>query len=158
MAGHFSMMVDMAAEVMPMNLTPISVIDNPSRDDVSWLDEQLYAFNAARTGITDGRYLAAFVRDQAGQIVAGLYGWTWGNTCEIRTLWVHEHWRASGVGSRLLQAAEAEARARGAQQIVLDTHSFQAPDFYHRFGFERIGELEGYPRGHTKIFMRKRLR
>jgi N-acetylglutamate synthase-like GNAT family acetyltransferase len=141
-----------------MNLDQISVTDDPSRADMTWLDEQLYAFNAARTGITDGRYLVIFLRDADAQIVAGLYGWTWGDTCEVRTLWVHEAWRARGVGSRLLQAAEAEARARGARQIVLDTHSFQAPDFYCRFGFERIGEVEEYPRGHTKIFMRKRLR
>ncbi len=141
-----------------MNLGRIAVIDNPSRDDVHWIEEQLYEFNVARTGITDGRYLAIWVRDEEEQIVAGLFGWTWGDTCEVRTLWVHEHWRAQGVGSRLLQAAEAEARARGAVQIVLDTHSFQAPDFYRRFGFERVAELEGYPRGHSKIFMRKRLR
>jgi N-acetylglutamate synthase-like GNAT family acetyltransferase len=141
-----------------MNLDPISVTDNPNRGDMHWLDDQLYAFNAARTGITDGRYLAIFLRDEDAQIVAGLYGWTWGDTCEVRTLWVHEGWHARGVGSRLLHAAEAEARARGARQIVLDTHSFQAPDFYRQFGFERIGEVEEYPRGHTKIFMRKRLR
>jgi ribosomal protein S18 acetylase RimI-like enzyme len=140
-----------------MDLNQIAVIDDPSRDDMNWLDDQLYAFNAARTGINDGRYLALLVRD-GGQIVAGLYGWTWGDTCEVRTLWVHERWRARGIGSRLLQAAEAEARARGAVQIVLDTHSFQAPDFYRRFGFERVGEVEGYPRGYSKIFMRKRLR
>jgi N-acetylglutamate synthase-like GNAT family acetyltransferase len=140
-----------------MNLDQITVIDNPSRDDMNWLDDQLYTFNAARTGIDDGRYLAILVHDEDEQIVAGLYGWTWGGTCEVRAVWVHERWRARGVGSRLLQAAEAEARARGAMQIVLDTHSFQAPDFYRRFGFERIAELEGYPRGHAKIFMRKRL-
>lgn len=141
-----------------MNLDQITVIDNPRPQDMHWLDDQLYAFNAARTGIDDGRYLAIFVRDEDEQIIAGLYGWTWGDTCEVRTLWVHERHRARGVGSRLLQAAEAEARARGAMQIVLDTHSFQAPDFYRRFGFERIAELEEYPRGHAKIFMRKRLR
>ncbi len=141
-----------------MNLDQIAVTDDPNRDDVHWLDEQLYAFNVARTGIDDGRYLAIFLRNDEAQIVAGLYGWTWGETCEVRTLWVHESWRARGVGARLLQAAEAEARNRGATQIVLDTHSFQAPYFYRRFGFERIAELEGYPRGHSKIFMRKPLR
>lgn len=141
-----------------MDLDRIAVIDDPSREDMAWIDDQLYAFNAAHTGIDDGRYLAIIMRDDDQRIIAGLYGWTWGDTCEVRTLWVHERWRARGVGSRLLQAAETEARARGAVQIVLDTHSFQAPDFYRRFGFERIAELEGYPRGHSKIFMRKRLR
>jgi hypothetical protein len=78
-----------------MNLDQITVIDNPSRDDLNWLDDQLYTFNAARTGIDDGRYLAILVHDEDEQIVAGLYGWTWGDTCEVRTLWVHERWLSS---------------------------------------------------------------
>ncbi len=40
------------------------------------------------TGIYDGTFLTILVRDDAGTIVAGLRGWTWGDCCEIKTLWV----------------------------------------------------------------------
>jgi ribosomal protein S18 acetylase RimI-like enzyme len=138
-------------------LVDLSVTDAPSRDDVQLLDDCLYEFNARRTGIDDGRLRGIFARDARGQMIGGLYGWTWGGCCEIKFLWVHEAWRGKRLGTRLLERAESEARARGAVQIVLDTHSFQAPRFYERFGFESVGAVADYPAGHEKIYMRKRL-
>jgi ribosomal protein S18 acetylase RimI-like enzyme len=37
------------------------------------------------------------------------------------------------------------------------THGFQAPDFYRRLGFEQVGELKDYPRGHSDVVFRCRL-
>ncbi len=140
-----------------MSSPEIKIEAKPRRDDVQFLDDRIIEFNLEATGIIDGVELAIFIRNEAGEIRAGLYGWTWGGTCEIASLWVNRDLRGQGLGSQLLQAAEAEARARGATQIVLDTHSFQAPEFYKRFGFEVVGQVENYPRGHRHIFMRKLL-
>jgi SAM-dependent MidA family methyltransferase len=38
-------------------------------------------------------------------------------------------------------------------QIVLDTHSFQAPCFYKRLGFKIIDTHSGYLRGHQKYYL-----
>lgn len=134
-----------------------TILDEPEHEDIQFLEDRIYEYNVEKTGITDGRLMAIFLRDEQDNIIAGLYGWTWGGCCEIRTFWIHEQWRRVGLGTYLLAAAEAEARARGATQIVLSTHSFQAPDFYQRFGFEQVGYFEDYPAGHRSIFLRKKL-
>jgi GNAT superfamily N-acetyltransferase len=130
---------------------------NPNPRDVRLLDERLYAFNVQTTGITDGKFLASFLRDKDGAAVGGIYGWTWGETCYIRYLFIPEEMRNRGLGRSLMQAVQAEARARGCRQIVLTTHDFQAPEFYRRLGFEMAGRVEDYPRGHQYLTMVKRL-
>jgi GNAT superfamily N-acetyltransferase len=135
----------------------IRVLDEADPVSVKHLTDALYSFNAAATGIDDGRELYAELRDRAGELCAGVHGWTWGGTCWIELLWVWEDERGRGLGSALMRAVEAEARSRGCTQIGLMTHSFQAPDFYRRHGFEQIGELRDYPRGHSDLLLRRRL-
>ena len=136
---------------------PLTILEDPDWQDVRFLEDRLYEYNVASTGISDGRLLAIFLRDDHRNIIVGLYGWTWGGCCEVKTLWVHAGWRGKGLGTRLMTTAEQEARQRGATQIVLNTLSFQAPRFYERLGFERVGYNEDYPVGYQLVFLRKRL-
>src|SRR5215470_5281394 len=125
-----------------MHDNPFQVTDHLDEQDHKFLEEQIFAYNMARTGYHDGRDLALIVRDEQGTIIAGLSGWTWGGMMKIQYLWVREDYRGKNYGSRLLQAAEAEGRARGCRQVALDTHSFQAPGFYPKFGYEVYAVLE----------------
>jgi len=129
----------------------------PKPEDVRLLEDRIYEFNVQATGISDGKLVALFLRDNNGAAVGGIYGWTWGATCFVRYLYVPAHLRNQGHGAGLMRTLEAEARARGCRQIVLETHEFQAPDFYRRLGFEISGCVEGYPRDHRCFTMVKRL-
>jgi GNAT superfamily N-acetyltransferase len=129
---------------------------DPTPDDVQYLEDRIYEFNSSATGIADGEWLAFFVRERE-RIVAGICGSTWGGTCELRQFWVEESQRGRGLGTQLFHAAEQEARRRGCTHIVLMTFSFQAPSFYERHGFEVFARIEGHPRGHRNLLMRKRL-
>lgn len=135
----------------------LRVDEEPSPADVAALHERLYRYNAAVTGCDDGRWLTIVLRDEAGEIQAGLHGWTWSRTGFVDTLWVREDLRRRGLGARLLATAEAEAARRGCREMHLNTHSYQAPGFYLRLGYTVIGELPGWPRDTTRLFLRKEL-
>jgi GNAT superfamily N-acetyltransferase len=133
----------------------LRVENEPLPADVAILNDRLYRYNAAITGHHNGRSLTIFIRNEAHEIVAGLHGWTWGQTGFVQTLWVREDLRGQGVGARLLATAEVEAARRGCREVHLDTHSYQAPDFYRHRGYEILGELPGWPDQTTRIFFRK---
>jgi cation transport ATPase len=63
--------------------------------------------------------------------------------------------QASG---HVLAAAVVRAAAeRGCRHAHLDTFSYQARPFYERLGYRLFGELENYPPGHSRFFLRKQL-
>jgi GNAT superfamily N-acetyltransferase len=123
----------------------------------AFLGERLYEFNMEASGLTDGALLNAQLTDDRGSIIAGLSGHTWGECCEIVRLWVARTHRSRGIGKALMQAAEQEAIARGCRQIVLSTHTFQAPGFYEKLGFSRLTAIPDSPKGYENIFFIKYL-
>ena len=135
----------------------LSIETDPAAQDIKFLEDRIIEYNITQTGIRDGKLLSTLLRDEHGDIVAGIYGWTWGGCCEIRYLWVHEDLRGRGYGKELLLEAEREAVARGCHQVILDTHSFQAPLFYRKLGYEIVGVIEDYPLHHRKYYLRKSL-
>ena len=135
----------------------LTVTDDLTPEQLTFLDDKIYEYNVATTGIGDGRGLGVCGRDESGAVLAGLSGTTWGACCKVRDVWVREDLRRRGMGTRLLDAAEDEARRRGCKQVVLSSHSFQAPDFYRRRGFEVFAVVEDDPIGHSEVYLRKRL-
>ena len=130
----------------------------PTPADIRFLQDKLHEYNVEQTGATDGKWLCIFVRDDNGVIAAGLHGWTWAGSSKVENLWVSRLLRRQGYGTRLLEAAEREAAARGCRQLFLDTFSFQAPLFYQKLGYEIIGAVDGFPfPPHRHYHLRKRL-
>jgi ribosomal protein S18 acetylase RimI-like enzyme len=134
---------------------PIVFEEKPRRADVDRLKDAIDAFNYDATGFRDGRHLTAFLRDEQGEMIAGLSGFTWGGYAKIEYLWIAAPYRRAGLGRALVAAAEAEARARGCEVVVLDTHDFQAPGFYTKLGYVACGRTEGTPRGSGQTLFRK---
>lgn len=113
--------------------------------------------NVAVTGLSEWCPANFFLHGPRGDCLGGLVGDIWGGWLHVRFLWVTQGARGSGQGRRLLAAAEDYARERGCGAVALETFSFQAPGFYQRHGYQVVGQLDGYPPGHTKFFLRKDL-
>lgn len=135
----------------------LNVEEHPSHDDLAFLEQRIIEVNYQRVSARDGRGLACFVRNEERQILAGISGYTWAGMAEIEFLWVSDSLRGQGVGSRLLEGVEAEARQRGCALIITSTYSFQAPDFYRRHGYEVMGTIKECPPGYQNYWLKKDL-
>jgi GNAT superfamily N-acetyltransferase len=134
----------------------VVIRDTASDVDIAALRDALIEYNFAATGYRDGRSLSCFLYDE-GVLLGGIDGFTWGGYARIDYLWVAEQLRGGGLGTRLLTAAEDEARRRGCGTIVLDTHSFQAPELYRARGYTEIGTTIDTPRGYSQTLFQKPL-
>lgn len=135
----------------------IILTNTPSIDDIEEIRRGLIAYNLQFIDPTLFDDLAVFANAPSGEKLAGLTGSTIGNWLNIQYLWVSENQRHSGLGSRLLNAAEQEARARGCLHALVDTYSFQARPFYERHGYQLLMTLERYPQDHQKYYLTKAL-
>ena len=59
--------------------------------------------------------------------------------CKLERMAVGRRYRDSGVGAKLLAAAEAEARERGAEQMLLHSQT-AVRGFYERCGYRALSE------------------
>ena len=132
------------------------VEDRPDPLDIEFLETQIRREASVAMGLGDEMDLGIFVRD-AGGIVAGISGWTWGDCCELQSLWVVPQLRGRGLATRLIAAAEAEAATRGCSQTVHFTYDFQAQPLYERIGYELVGRVRDFPSGTDALWYRKRL-
>ena len=133
------------------------VEDDPDPLDIEVLETQIRREASAAMGLGEEVELAIFVRDDVGALVAGISGWTWGDCCELQSLWVEPSLRGRGLATRLLAAAEAEAAARGCSQTVHFTYDFQARALYEQNDYELVGRVEDFPSGTDVLWYRKRL-
>jgi len=105
------------------------------------------------------RPLHVVAYDASGAVVGGLIGTTQLDWLDIDILAVHAAHRRSGIGRRIMRAAEAEAVARGCRYASVDTLDFQAPGFYERLGYAIAGRFEDRcGPGHTKYYLTRTLR
>ena len=137
-------------------VSEFEVEDHPDPLDLEVLEAHIRREASVALGLGEERDLAIFVRD-AGRVVAGISGWTWGDCCELQNLWVAPNLRGHGLATLLLAAAEAEAAARGCSQTVHFTYDFQARSLYERNGYQLVSRVEDFPSGTDLLWYHKRL-
>ena len=122
------------------------------------ISKGLRDYNTSQVGYDDIQKIAVFVRDENGEVLGGIDGHTYWGTLAIDHLWVHNSLRGQGYGTQLLSAAEKEAIRRGCKQVLVDTTSFQAPDFYKKHGYKVYGVIKNSPGEHQRFYFQKPLK
>ena len=130
---------------------------NPTPQDQKAIEQILSAYNAQQLGPSEWKNLTLTLRDAQGTVLGGLRGNTGWDWLYVDTLVVAASERGQDWGTRLLAAAEEEARARGCHSAYLDTFDFQALPFYQKQGYTIFGELAHFPTTHTRYFLKKAL-
>jgi putative acetyltransferase len=78
---------------------------------------------------------------------------------EVKRMFVAPAARGLGLGKRMLEAIEADARRQGLQQLALETgiHQPEAISLYRRAGFRECQAFGGYKPDPLSLFMVKEL-
>lgn len=114
-------------------------------------------YNTEQAGDDHGKNLCFVLRAPDEEIVGGVIGATHWDWFYVNLMWIKAEHRGLGYGHQLLTLAEDKARERGAKHAYLDTFSFQALEFYQKFGYEVFGELKEFPPGHQRYYLKKEL-
>ncbi len=135
----------------------IEVLEQPEQSLVNFLDQKIKEINWQNWEVSERLPLAVQMKNDAGEVIAGAAGRTFGDWLLLDTLWVCETLRGQDVGSRILQKIEEAGRSRACNKVWLETLSFQAKPFYKKQGYKVHSVQENYPRTSCQYFMMKTL-
>lgn len=136
---------------------PVLVIpEKPKAADRQAILAGIDGYNLSAGGPYNHEPVAVLIQD-GNRTIGGLWSSCFYDWMFVELLFVPEHLRGRGFGTRLMRTAEETARRRGCVGVWLDSFGFQAPAFYQALGYEVFGTLPDHPRGTTRYFLRKML-
>jgi len=99
--------------------------------------------------------MSFIVRNKEEEIVGGLTTTSFWKSIHIDFLWVDPSVRGQRVAEKLMAKAEVYARSKKYRVMIVDTFSFQAPEFYKKQGFTEFGRVNNHPEGHSHHYFEK---
>ena len=132
-------------------------LENRESQKAQEIANQIRAYNRSKREEAESEPLNLYLEDEKGNLMAGLVAETFGNWLEIEYLFVKEELRKQGIGSKLLQQAENEAKNRNCRFAFVNTYQFQAPDFYLSHGYKEVFALQDYPYTGQRYYYQKDL-
>lgn len=132
-------------------------IEQPERADAEEISSRLIAFNREMVNRPDPVPFTVAVREGDGRIRGGIRAIMHFDVLYIDHFWLDRDLQRGGLGARVIAAAEAEGKRRGANVSWLDTFSWQARPFYEKQGYKVFGELPYVAGKHRRYFMWKQL-
>lgn len=90
-------------------------------------------------------------------MIGGLSGHTARGWLYTALLFIPEDLRGQGLGPKLLQMAEDEARKRGCTGAYIDTMSVDALTLYQRCGYKIFGQIAEFGPDYAMTYLKKLL-
>jgi ribosomal protein S18 acetylase RimI-like enzyme len=135
----------------------LSIEPNPNPAEVGIVERGLFLFEENRLGSPEHAQFAIFLRDELGQVQGGVDGHVMWRRLFIKTLWISESLRRQGLGTRLMHAAEEEARRRQCLSLWLTALGDRALRFYLRLDYTVFGVLEDYVKDQSLYSLQKKI-
>ena len=132
-------------------------LENKESHKAQEIGNLIRTYNRSKREEAASELLNLYLEDEKGNLMAGLVAETFGNWLEIEYLFVTEELRGQGIGSKLLQQAENEAKNRNCRFAFVNTYQFQAPDFYKGHGYKEVFTLQDYPYTGKRFYYQKDL-
>ena len=132
-------------------------LENVESQKSQVIGDLIRSYNRSKREAAESEPLNLYVEDDSGELLAGLVAETFGNWLEIEYLFVKEDLRGQGIGSKLLQQAESEAKNRNCRYVFVNTYQFQAPAFYQKYGYKEVFTLKDYPYTGQRYYYQKDL-
>lgn len=150
--------VELADWVRSFDIAPFHVV-KVQPHEVVIIENKITSYNNSKVPFIHEQpfiNLNFCIKDDSGLIVAGITSlmYCWGMLF-VDILAVDEKYYKNGLGSKLLNHVENEAKKLGTTLAHLDTFDFQAKDFYIKHGYEVFGVLDDCPKGHKRYYMKK---
>ena len=132
----------------------LSAADDPTLRDTLYDN---FAAHAAVHGVVSDFEPLTIRLERAGTLVGGLMGRTGRGWLHVELLALPLSDHGTGLGTRLIGLAEAEALRRGCVGSFLNTIAFQAPEFYRKLGYTEFATLPHDDPALSRIWFQKRL-
>ena len=105
--------------------------DEENSESIAFIEKELDRYNNEFAEPYFHKKLNVLMKNE-DEIIGGLIGGTYWGWLYIDRFWIRKDFRKLGFGSKLLKMAEKEAMDRGCKNAHLDTHDFQAVEFYRK--------------------------
>lgn len=128
-------------------------------EDIKFLWNGIYQFNEKNGPMLKYPPYEPYriiIRDEDNAIIGGILTKIYLKCVFIDLFWIDDKYRGQSLGSELLAEVEKHAKTLGCTFAHLDTFSFQAIDFYKKFGYEVFGVIEDYPEENIKRYFLKK--
>ncbi len=125
-----------------------------SEEESAFIRQSLQEYNARyMQDLSDYHFHIA----DNGQIIAGIVAERVFDTLEVDFLFVDSQYRGKGYGRMLLTHVERLARQQRLKRVLLNTYSFQAPEFYRKMGYTQLFCISPAFASYDQIYFEKHL-